>query len=79
MVLGSPGIGDVICSELRELGFETSLAPAEIQRAASLGWAGGGTGASPDDLRQELRRWIQSQPKASLWLHPGIGPWAERP
>jgi acetyl/propionyl-CoA carboxylase alpha subunit len=79
MVLGTPGIGDLICSELRSLGFEASLAPVEIQRAASLGWAGGGIGASPDDLRQELRNWVQTQPKGSLWLHPGISPWAERP
>ena len=79
MVLGAPGIGDLICADLQNLGFEASLAPTEIQRAASLGWAGGGIGSSPDDLRQVLRQWIQAQPKASLWLHPGISPWAERP
>jgi biotin carboxylase len=79
IVLGGPGVGDLICGSLREMGFDADFAPSYIQRFASIGWAG----SSPDDLRNILRDWIHekraSDPTASLWLHPGISPWAERP
>jgi propionyl-CoA carboxylase alpha chain len=79
IVLGSHGVGDLICESLREMGFNASFAPSHIQRFASIGWAG----SSPDDLRKILRTWIQEKqntdPSASLWLHPGVSPWAERP
>jgi pyruvate carboxylase len=79
IVLGGPGVGDHICNSLRELGFEAEFAPSHIQRFASIGWGG----SSPDDLRKTLRLWIAEQrkknPQASLWLHPGVSPWAERP
>jgi biotin carboxylase len=79
IVLGSHGVGDLICESLRTMGFDVAFAPSHIQRFASIGWAG----SSPDDLRKILREWIQEKldqdPTTSLWLHPGVSPWAERP
>jgi acetyl-CoA carboxylase biotin carboxylase subunit len=79
IVLGSHGVGDLICESLEKLGFLTNFAPSHIQRFASIGWAG----SSPDDLRKILRSWVaeqrQKHPESSLWLHPGVSPWAERP
>jgi pyruvate carboxylase len=66
LVLGDLASGELICERLHEEGFETRLkTPPRFN-------------SSVEQLKKLLRDFAEGEKGASLWLHPGVSPIAER-
>jgi acetyl/propionyl-CoA carboxylase alpha subunit len=77
LVLGWKGAAELIARALGAEGFTTVL-ESELPPSQRMPKAHGP--AAADAARAALQRFVASAPKeASLYIHPGVSPWSERP